>query len=755
MELWAGVECTVNRVGDRYFDQLIKNGHDRRLEDLSRFADLGITALRYPVLWERTAPDGLRSARWDWADERLERLRALGIRPIVGLLHHGSGPKSTSLVDRDLPERLAEYALALARRYPWVSAYTPVNEPLTTARFSGLYGHWYPHGRDTTTFLHALLVQCRAVVLAMRAIRAVNPGADLIQTEDFGVTYSTRGLAYQAAFENQRRLLSLDLLSGWVDARHPLWEYIISAGIPEKDVMWFLENPCPPDVIGMNYYLTSDRLLDERVERYPAWSHGGNGREQYADIEAVRVWEPGISGFGRLLSRLWNRYARAVAITEVHLGCTREEQLRWLMEAWNDGHAIKQQGVDVRAVTVWSLLGAYDWNRLVVEDHGVYEPGVFDLRGPEARPTAIAAMMQALAAGRRFNHPVLQTEGWWRLPSRLYYPAVGGNSEPHQREPNGLDTYSGVRASAAIRTLPRGHVRPLVIFGATGTLGRAFSRIAQSRGLVCQVFSRQELDIADGTAVLNTLQNCDPWAVVNTAGYVRVDDAETDCQRCLRVNTTGAATVAAACGRRGVKLLTFSSDLVFDGASAIPYLESHAPGPLNVYGRSKAEAERQVLGIMPSALVVRTSAFFGPWDDHNFVTTTIRHLRKGRPVRTGRNVVSPTYVPDLVHASLDLLIDGERGVWHLANGGTVTWGELARKTAAMADLDTALVQDCDAKDLDLVALRPAYSALGTERGALLPSLEDSLERYIREWKRQSVESTGMVGTRTVCKGAQA
>src|SRR5688572_31176868 len=97
MELWAGVECTVNRVGDRYFDQLIKNGHDRRLEDLSRFADLGITALRYPVLWERTAPDGLRSARWDWADERLERLRALGIRPIVGLLHHGSGPKSTRL----------------------------------------------------------------------------------------------------------------------------------------------------------------------------------------------------------------------------------------------------------------------------------------------------------------------------------------------------------------------------------------------------------------------------------------------------------------------------------------------------------------------------------------------------------------------------------------------------------------------------------------------------------------------------------
>ena len=80
---------------------------------------------------------------------------------------------------------------AVARRYPWVEDYTPVNEPLTTARFSGLYGHWYPHGRDDRTFARALLNQCRAVVLAMRAIRAVNPAARLVQTEDLGRTYST------------------------------------------------------------------------------------------------------------------------------------------------------------------------------------------------------------------------------------------------------------------------------------------------------------------------------------------------------------------------------------------------------------------------------------------------------------------------------------------------------------------------------------------------------------------------------------
>src|SRR5918999_4758161 len=89
MELWAGVECTVNRVGASYYDQIERTGHGARLDDLDRFAALGVRALRYPVLWERTAPNGLGNADWRWADARLARLRELGIRPIIGLVHHG------------------------------------------------------------------------------------------------------------------------------------------------------------------------------------------------------------------------------------------------------------------------------------------------------------------------------------------------------------------------------------------------------------------------------------------------------------------------------------------------------------------------------------------------------------------------------------------------------------------------------------------------------------------------------------------
>src|SRR5437762_8048753 len=206
LQLWGGIECTVNRVADRYFDQLKYSGHHDRLSDLDLIASLGISVLRYPVIWERSerADGGLD---FTWADERLAKLYQLGVQPVLGLVHHGSGPRHTSLVAPCFPEKLAAFAGQVARRYPWISRFTPVNEPLTTARFSGLYGHWYPHGRDDRAFVRCLLTQCRAVSLAMRAVRRVRPDARLIQTDDLGYTHAPRRLVYQARFENQRRWL--------------------------------------------------------------------------------------------------------------------------------------------------------------------------------------------------------------------------------------------------------------------------------------------------------------------------------------------------------------------------------------------------------------------------------------------------------------------------------------------------------------------------------------------------------------------
>src|SRR5436305_8963216 len=92
-ELWGGIECTLNRVGDFYFDQLARGGHDARPDDLERVAELGIRTLRYPVLWESVAPDDPDRCDWSGADRRLSNVRRSGLRPVVSLIHHGSGPR--------------------------------------------------------------------------------------------------------------------------------------------------------------------------------------------------------------------------------------------------------------------------------------------------------------------------------------------------------------------------------------------------------------------------------------------------------------------------------------------------------------------------------------------------------------------------------------------------------------------------------------------------------------------------------------
>lgn len=387
------------------------------MEDLDLIAELGVSRLRYPVLWERTAPGALEAADWSWADARLERLQALHLPPIVTLLHHGSGPAYTSLIDAAFPEHLATYARAVARRYPHVDAYTPVNEPLTTARFSGLYGHWYPHGHDDWTFVRALLHQCTGTVLAMRAIREVNPTAQLVHTEDLGFTHTTPALAYQGELENERRWLSLDLICGHVDRLHPLWSYLQRAGAHRDELLWFVDNPCPPDILGFNYYVTSERFLDEDLARWPVWSHGGNGRHAYADVHAALAGR--CVGVDVLLTQAWERYRLPVALTEVHMGCTREEQLRWVVEIHERVQIARRRGVPVVATTAWSVFGAYDWHCLVTRCEDRYEPGLFDVRGPRPRPTALAKLWRSIARGERPQHASLTGTPWWRRALRV------------------------------------------------------------------------------------------------------------------------------------------------------------------------------------------------------------------------------------------------------------------------------------------------------------------------------------------------
>ena len=709
IEMWGGPECTFNRVRNRYFDQISRSGHRLRLDDLDRFAALGITTLRYPVLWESVAPDSLSQPHWEWSDRRMERMRELGIRPIVGLLHHGSGPSYTSLLDPAFPLQLAHYAGLVAARYPWVRDYTPVNEPLTTARFSALYGHWYPHSRNDRDFVRAVLNQLWGVVLAMASIRRINPEARLVQTEDCGQCFGTRETRTQVRFENHRRWLTWDLLTGRVTPKHPLYAFLRAGGASVAELERFVDTPTPPQVVGLNYYVTSDRFLDHRLDRYDASRHGGNMGMAYADVEAVRARAGGILGHRAHLVAAWNRYRLPVALTEVHLACTREEQTRWLLEAWDGAHRARDKGAEVVAVTAWALLGSYDWDSLVTDARNRYEAGAFDVRSTTPRPTAVARAIRQLATGTAVKDPPLDAPGWWRT------------RKPH--------LISIPTRSDALR----GRHRPLLIVGATGTLGKAFRRIATERGLAVRCLGRRDLDITNAASVYEVARRVRPWAVVNATGYVRVDDAERDSETCFGVNTVGAVNVATACCKLQLPVVTYSSDLVFSGDRDHPYTEDDQPHPLNVYGASKAEAERRILEVMPTALVIRTSAFFGPWDNSNFVVRALDAIRRGDRWRAAADVVvSPTYVPDLVHATLDLLLDRESGIWHLSNAGPISWFEFARSAALACGASLELIEPSTASALGWPATRPRYSALSSVRGQVMRSTEEALDAFAAE-----------------------
>jgi len=267
--------------------------------------------------------------------------------------------------------------------------------------------------------------------------------------------------------------------------------------------------------------------------------------------------------------------------------------------------------------------------------------------------------------------------------------------------------------------------RQVLITGATGTLGRAFSRICDFRGIDHVLLTRSELDISDPISVRTALACHRPWAVVNAADYVRVEQAAKERELCFKANSIGAEVLAQLCNEFGVSLVTFSSDLVFDGTKAGPHSETDKVRPRCVYGESKAESERRVLSVHDKALVVRTSAFFGPWDQSNFVWSVLNALAAGRPHAASLDIVSPTYVPDLVHETLNLAIDGATGIWHLTNRDETSWFELACSMARRVGYDESLITHRQNTS-------PRRTALTSERGILLPTLESAIDRFFRD-----------------------
>jgi dTDP-4-dehydrorhamnose reductase len=193
---------------------------------------------------------------------------------------------------------------------------------------------------------------------------------------------------------------------------------------------------------------------------------------------------------------------------------------------------------------------------------------------------------------------------------------------------------------------------------------------------------------------------------LHTAAWTDVDAAETNPQEAAAVNVGGTQHVVEL----GAPLVLFSTDYVFDGRKREPYVESDAPNPLSIYGRTKLQAEAAAGG---DAWIVRTSGLFG-WTSTNFVRTMLRLGAERDEVAVVDDQRSaPTYVGHLAAAVRELL-DRPRGLWHLAADGDCTWAEFAEAIFEEAGLHCR-VRRITAAELGRQAPRPAYSVLRSER----------------------------------------
>lgn len=709
IEIWGGIEGTINRVGNDYLDQSEFSGHYNRENDIDLIASLGIKMLRYPVLWEKHQPKKDTEIDWGFVEKNLLRLKKLNVEPIAGLVHHGSGPTFVNFFDGSFEQGVADYAALVAKKFPWLEYYTPINEPLTTARFCGLYGHWYPHEKDAYSFYQILLSECKATVMAMAAIREINPNAKLVQTEDLGKVYSTPLLKYQADFENERRWLSYDLITGTLTSDKTMYRFLTGMGFKNEELDYFLENNCKPHVVGFNYYITSERYLDENLQKYPQHVHGGNGRHQYADVEVVRVPFPQKTGLAVLLTEAWERYQLPLAITECHLHCTREEQMRWFHEAWQTANQLQAEGVDIRALTAWAILGTFGWNNLVTKPHGLYEPGVFNLRSGQPRPTAMVKLIRELSQNKVYQQPVLETFGWWKQEKRIAYPDA--------------------RVFRINKPKPISGSRPVLILGKSEMLDTGFIKICAERNIHCVTYDQNEAIHSNNLEQI--IWGINPWAVINTKEYCNLEQAEQNPEICFKINCDETFLLANICKKHAVKLVAFSSAMVFDGEKETPYVESDLAAPINNYGQSKAKAEEMLWENFPETLIVRVGRLFSPWENNGFISKILARLKEGRFVKLANDqFISLTYVPDLVHETLNILLDDESGIVHAANQGQMTDAELARKAAQFAQLDDSLIKGVSAAQLQQKVKMPANAAIQSEKGVLLPQYESALKHYL-------------------------
>ncbi len=339
-------------------DEMEKAGHYTHWEtDFKLVKEIGIEFLRYgpPYYSVHTAPG---QYNWDFTDATFNRMKELGITPIVDLCHFGVPDWLGNFQNPDFPHHFAEFAGAFARRFPYLQLYTPVNEIFIAAMFSAQYGWWNERLSSDKSFVTALKHICKANVMAMHEILKVQPNATFIQSESSEYFHAMDPAAMPLArFLNQKRFLSLDLTYGY-PLNVNMYEYLLANGMTKTEYQWFTDNQVKAHcIMGNDYYVTNEHLV------HPDGMTQASGE---------------IFGYYVITKQYYKRYKLPIMHTETNIKMPACKE--WLLKQWANVHRLKRDGVPVVGFTWYSLCHQVDWDSALRNDAGnVNELGLFDL----------------------------------------------------------------------------------------------------------------------------------------------------------------------------------------------------------------------------------------------------------------------------------------------------------------------------------------------------------------------------------------
>lgn len=279
----------------------------------------------------------------------------------------------------------------------------------------------------------------------------------------------------------------------------------------------------------------------------------------------------------------------------------------------------------------------------------------------------------------------------------------------------------------------------ILVTGAKGQLGRELHDALEKRapGITTYV-DVDELDITDRKAVEAFVSGQGFTHIVNCAAYTAVDRAEEEKLQCAAVNIDGVANLARAAEEVDAKILHISTDYVFDGKTYLPYSESDKVNPVSQYGTTKRKGETSLLGLAPSAVIIRTGWLYSP-HGHNFVKTILKNSRTEPSLRVVCDQLgTPTYAADLAEAIVTVLFSRQwtPGILNYSNEGVCSWYDFAVAIQRIAGITDCPVRPIASKDYPTAAERPFYSVLDKSRfratySIPIPHWEESLERCLR------------------------